>query len=338
MRSFLTEEETNLIKEHFPKDGITTIAKLLPERHRQTIYGAAKRLGLKSPQQQPRYTEEEDNLLKEHYPKPNGINHLLKLLPRRNRDSLWGRAKKLGLSISQENRVYSDREVWSQKDIKILKEQYPKLGIVETQKLLPHRSETSIVSKAFNLGISVEWSEERNGSGVMPIEILKKKIKKATNGLVIILDEPWTVDSVRKGNFKCELCGHTWEAFVSNVSHHGHRCGECFGRGCNFKVPTILYYICIDGKYYKIGLTNKEVLQRCKMNIKTEIDIRIVWEYRFEDGYEALEIETDLKREFKGIFFKRGDLLNIFRRNDGQTETANFDFLGFDHNMTWRKI
>lgn len=131
------------------------------------------------------------------------------------------------------------------------------------------------------------------------------------------------------GDYECNTCGHQWQSTFTNVLYQGTRCKKCTRTGnLETGVPVMLYYICIDEYYYKIGLTNKTIELRFYGDT---VPIREVWSHVFEDGREAQELETLIKREFKDAFCSAD--LDVLKA--GNTEMCTFDFLGLDNNLTW---
>ena len=87
--------------------------------------------------------------------------------------------------------------------------------------------------------------------------------------------------------------------FIKSKSHiRGQGCPSCNNKEARWKKEhyknkiTILYYIKI-GKYYKIGLTKRNVIKRfgTEKEIKKNIEILNVWE--FKNGGIAFELEKE---------------------------------------------
>jgi len=117
-------------------------------------------------------------------------------------------------------------------------------------------------------------------------------------------------------------CGYEWLVSPASILRN-KGCPKCSLYGFDGSIPATLYYICIENNYYKVGITNKEINWRFRGD-----NIRIVWQHLFELGYEAQELESSIKQEFKSIL-NTEDIPNLFRKTKN-TEVANFDFLGFD--------
>ena len=99
--------------------------------------------------------------------------------------------------------------------------------------------------------------------------------------------------------------------FIKSKSHiRGQGCPSCNNKEARWKKEhyknkiIILYYIKI-GKYYKIGLTKRNVIKRfgTEKEIKKNIEILNVWE--FKNGGIAFELEKEcLDATKKKIFNK----------------------------------
>lgn len=174
------------------------------------------------------------------------------------------------------------------------------------------------------------------GQVPMTEEEYYQRILEKTGGTVRALSYPkqksFTVNGVctkALGDYECITCGHQWQSTFTNVLYQGTRCKKCTRTGnLETGVPVMLYYICIDEYYYKIGLTNKTIELRFYGDT---VPIREVWSHVFEDGREAQELETLIKREFKDAFCSAD--LDVLKA--GNTEMCTFDFLGLDNNLTW---
>lgn len=104
------------------------------------------------------YTEEEDNILREYYPKI-GLK-VLDMLKRRDARSVYSRASKLGIPITNSE--------WTEEEIESLKEYYPKIGM-KSKKYLYGKTNKDIIDKVHELDLMriKPWTNEE-------IELLKK--------------------------------------------------------------------------------------------------------------------------------------------------------------------
>lgn len=113
-------------------------------------------------QRNSKWTFEFNKLLEERYPTADW-EELLEIFKPFNKDDILHKASKLKI-----NRLIN--AIWSEDEINILREFYDKVSSRELQELLSYRSETSINTKAYKLGIEsrIKWSDEE-------IERLKKE-------------------------------------------------------------------------------------------------------------------------------------------------------------------
>ena len=121
-------------------------------------------------------------------------------------------------------------------------------------------------------------------------------------------------------------CGHEWLVTPGNILHRNNntKCPNCSISGFSINKPATLYYICINNKYYKIGITNRTIVAR--FNKEKNVSIRIVWEKLFDKGSEAFEVESKIKKEFKNVLG-----LHTVLEFGGNTEIADYDFLQLDN-------
>lgn len=106
------------------------------------------------------------------------------LLPGRAERACTQMAAKLGLTASK--KTFTRGKKWSEEEIKILKESYPKLGSA-VHKLLPNRSDAACAAMAYKLGIPpvrprkcVKWTADEIG-------ILKSNYCKLGKAVVDLL-------------------------------------------------------------------------------------------------------------------------------------------------------
>ena len=103
----------------------------------------------------------------------------------------------------------------------------------------------------------------------------------------------------------------------------GSGCSLCSDSGFNKSKPGILYYILIDGKYYKIGITNKSIKERF---ISDSNDIKIIKEWYYDDGEECYNMEQYYLKEFEWAQIKNRNIL----AKGGNTEIFDRDILCLD--------
>ncbi len=110
-----------------------------------------------------------------------------------------------------------------------------------------------------------------------------------------------------------------------NHLNGGQGCPYCAEYGFNPSFPAILYYICIDELYYKIGITNRTTeLRYGKGKMKR---IRIVKEWKYKIGRDAYNKEQYIIQEFKEHLYDK-NLLNEGKKNK---EIFNHDILQLDN-------
>lgn len=95
---------------------------------------------------------------------------------------------------------------------------------------------------------------------------------------------------------KHNLCNNSFASAPDNLLRK-QQCPHCASFGFDPTKPAILYYICIDNTYYKIGVTNKTVKERFKANELKRITILNTWEY--ELGSIAYQKEQHILNLFK---------------------------------------
>lgn len=95
-----------------------------------------------------RWSPEEDLILSENYPTMK--RNTSSLLPGRSREACACRARVIGCFIP------SNAAPWTAEEDAILKEHYEEMGAIGIQQLLPHRSQASIHSHCFKLGLHTD--------------------------------------------------------------------------------------------------------------------------------------------------------------------------------------
>ncbi len=90
--------------------------------------------------------------------------------------------------------------------------------------------------------------------------------------------------------------------------------------GFNKDIPGILYYICIDNKYFKIGITNYSVKERFKQEHRR---FKILFTHYFKKGIDAYHQEQLIIKKYKKYLIDK----TIKVLSDGNTEIFNQDIL-----------
>lgn len=151
---YWTDEEINFLNENYSKMG-SSIQKYLPNKSKSAIMTKANILGLSYID---KWTNEEDEILKTNYCSKT-INEVIDILKSngfvRNRDSILGRCKILGLK-----KII----LWTKEEEDILMKYYPIEG-VDVFKRLSNRTKSQCLTKAHNLGLksdkrNSDWSDE----------------------------------------------------------------------------------------------------------------------------------------------------------------------------------
>ena len=126
-------------------------------------------------------------------------------------------------------------------------------------------------------------------------------------------------------------CAKHGDFSVTPNSHlRGQGCPDCASSGFNKNKPAYLYYLKIttdDNKtLYKIGITNRTVEQR--FNLTDLQKIEIVKQKLYENGQDALDWETKLKRKYKEYQYQGPDILS-----SGNTELFTEDIIALWYNI-----
>jgi hypothetical protein len=137
------------------------------------------------------------------------------------------------------------------------------------------------------------------------------------------------INSATPIRHKCTK-GHIWWArpnYMLKPSPTAH-CPDCTGGGFNGSQPGVLYYIKIEKDnlaYYKIGITNRSVLERFKTEPRST-NITVLSETPYSIGQEArLEEQRILKK-----YAKHRQNIPELLVSGGNTELFEFDVLGLD--------
>ena len=165
-----TPEEDEIIKTLYPQMGRAIVSLFDGRRTESACQSRASFLGVQNPMKNLEWTERELEILKEHYPSMS--RGVVALLPGRTETACKSMAAKLNLVTSVRKRPVGKK--WTEEEIKILKEVYPKAGAAGVHNLLPNRSVTACRAMAIKHGVAVyhtKWSDEE-------IEILKSNYHK----------------------------------------------------------------------------------------------------------------------------------------------------------------
>lgn len=130
----------------------------------------------------------------------------------------------------------------------------------------------------------------------------------------------------KKSIIKCIKHDHWFKTTPSNhlICETSGGCKLCSQSGFDTSKPGTLYYISINnGQAYKIGITNHSVKKRFLKD--PGLDYKIIATFDFELGLDALNKETEIKRQFKDAKYTGEPLLL-----NGNTELFSYDILGLD--------
>ena len=127
------------------------------------------------------------------------------------------------------------------------------------------------------------------------------------------------------------ICKNCNRIFLQTPHNHltGYGCPHCNKGGIDFTKPSFLYYIkieCNNKNFYKIGITNKRnIYNRFKPEDQKKMKVIKVW--KFENGYEALEKEQKILKEYKDFLYNGNEKILI---SNGNTEIFVKDILNLD--------
>ena len=111
---------------------------------------------------------------------------------------------------------------------------------------------------------------------------------------------------------------------IANGHLNGKGCPSCAIYGFDVNKPGYLYYLKVttnDGQVlYKIGITNRTVNERFELNDLNKIEI--IKQKLYENGQDALNWETKLKRKYRKYQYKGPNILS-----SGNTELFTEDIM-----------
>ncbi len=129
------------------------------------------------------------------------------------------------------------------------------------------------------------------------------------------------INSQEKVEIICPIHG----TFFQKPANHlqGQNCPKCntggWGRERFEGIPAILYYIMINDKFFKIGITTRSVKERFSQDIFNGVKIDIIFEHVYEHGQMAFDEEKRIKRTYKKHKIDKNILLSgnseIFNKN-----------------------
>ena len=149
-----SKEDEQLLTEHYPREGVIAVAKLIGKSESACRSHAAT-MGLIFDNS---WTKEEENIIKEYYPRfgPSGISVLLN----RTHSACVSRASKLGI-------IFENTLKWTKEETGILRQYYPLEGAKVAERI-NGRSASACMNCAGRLGISYKQTES------MGVHVIKK--------------------------------------------------------------------------------------------------------------------------------------------------------------------
>lgn len=156
-------------------------------------------------------------------------------------------------------------------------------------------------------------------------EFIKKAIK--VHGTKYTYEKVEYVNNQTKVDITCPKHGTFSQTPASHLQ--GANCPTCSVSGFDQTKPAYLYYLKITTEdnqvLHKIGITNRTVNER--FNLTDLAKIEIVKQKLYENGIDALNWETKLKRQYKEYQYKGPDILE-----SGNTELFTEDILKLFYN------
>lgn len=249
-------------------------------------------------------------------------------------------AKKLGTSTGSVHMKASRLGLKSRKNQKRTHEEYEEDLMRLDVEYIPLEtyvdSHTAILHECFNGHIStVKPYSVLSGKGCKLCEVTSrtKTHEQYLMELRTLHPSVQVLDSYVNSNtpirHKCKD-GHIWWTRPSGMlkpSLTSH-CPDCTGGGFKGTRPGLLYYIKIQKDnltYYKIGITNRSVLERFKTEPRST-SITVLLEVPYTLGQEAREEEQRILKKYAQHRQNIPELLV----SGGNTELFEFDVLGLD--------
>jgi hypothetical protein len=146
----------------------------------------------------------------------------------------------------------------------------------------------------------------------------KQEINEILSPRKISLTGPYT-NARTKTEFYDDNCKHHWIATPDKVLQ-GQGCSICNTGGFNPNKPAILYYVrIIPENLFKIGITNRSVEERYKMELHK---IETIFTHYYEDGFLAYNKEQEILSTFAHLKYQGPPILE-----SGNTEIFNIDVI-----------
>lgn len=221
-----TQEEDNIIIEHYSELGATQLMKLLPKRTAQQIVAHAIKLNIRCAPL--RWTKKEETILRKYW--DIDPQKVVDLLPNRSYTQLQRRAYYL--------HIRRDSLRWSEKELSILKKYWPQGGKHEVAKYLSTKSLSQIESKASLLHLKSpnhikqircletnqvydSMAQAKHITGIDPFPNLRGKSKTAGGYHWVYEGDNSTIEDIESGRktppSKKVRCIETGEIFNSII-------------------------------------------------------------------------------------------------------------------------
>lgn len=227
-----------------------------------------------------------------------GAEYCHKLLPNRTINSIALKAQRLG--------ILRDK-YWSMEELDIITKFYPLKGNYYCQGLLPKRTYNSINLKASELGL-------RGDSRIKSHEDYENQLFEMQSDAYPL--EPY-IRALTPIKHTC-LKDHIWYAAPNDILR-GRGCPSCAIYGFNADKPATLYYICIEDKYYKVGITNRTIEER--FNLDKEKNIKIIAAFNYSKGIDAKTAEKAILLKYRDYLYKGPKVL----KSGGNSELFSVD-------------
>ena len=268
-----TEEEDNVLREHYQIGGAKGCAEILTKRTIESIKKRAQFLSIVRPSSKT-WTEEEDEIIKKYY-QSGGYKKCRELLPHREKDSIVHRAKLLECKINTS---------WGEEEDAIVKKYYPVGGAKECLKYLPNRTTMAINRRAKVLKVRAAV-----GKMIICLEtgVIYSSIKEAEKIVCIS-----NISAAISGKYKT-AGGYHWAYVDDYNSWNTEKQNQYFGKSPAARIKKIK---CVEtGEIYKtikeasenIGISSNGIVSALKGKIKTAGGYH--WKYVEEENEEEGE-------------------------------------------------
>lgn len=119
-------------------------------------------------------------------------------------------------------------------------------------------------------------------------------------------------------NVQCLQCNLVWSKTVSDAVVGKHGCPACQVNGYNPSQTGYLYILSVKQSKglvaYKFGISNYPEKRLKGITRKSALEIKMIALFKFEDGFKAQRLESEIKKSF-------GNFLTKQEMPDGYTET-----------------